>query len=231
MRTSILALVGLLALLGCRSSAPTRSVSGSLDGSIDSAQGEKVELSASSEAYAEAEAHRVQGRTEQAIAAYDRAIELDATNQVAWVGRGRARAAPGAPTGAVNDFAEAIRRNQRSEVWLHAPLLHRGMSLGALGRFEEAEADLSRSLQLNPSLQGYVARGSARAMLADVEGGLADAAEIERRASGQTAALQAAAGIRLELGDVEGGCAAAAKACDLGACEALEMARQVGRCP
>src|SRR5262245_28839780 len=91
---------------------------------------------------------RERGQLKQAIADYDRAIELDPRMASAFRGRAVARQDLGDLAGALTDFDRAIDLDPQSYVaYFGRGTLHRIM-----GDSEAELADLNQALQLNPRL-------------------------------------------------------------------------------
>jgi tetratricopeptide (TPR) repeat protein len=87
-------------------------------------------------------------RLNDAIAAYDRALELDPKLVDAYVGRGFVLAHTGASEAAIDNFAAALRLAPNH------PRAHFGLgrALRQQGHYAEAVAHLERAIQLNPEL-------------------------------------------------------------------------------
>jgi len=88
-----------------------------------------------------------QGRAEDALAEYNKAIRLDPTFAVAYFNRGQTYFALGQPQKAVQDYAEALRLNpDRAQVRL--VYASRAMAYTLLGNDSEAQEDIGRAVEL-----------------------------------------------------------------------------------
>ena len=110
------------------------------------------------------------GEFEQALASYDRALELDPQDANTWGNRGIALANLGRYEEAVASYDRSLELDpQDANAWGN-----RGNSLGDLGRYEEALASYDRSLELDPQkMNAWYNRGIALADLGRYEEALA----------------------------------------------------------
>jgi len=108
---------------------------------------------------------------EQAIADFDRAIQLDPQDAKAYSNRGAAYADLGQYEQAIADFDQAIQINpQYAEVYTN-----RGAAYAGLGQYEQAITDYDRAIQLDPQYaEAYYNRGVAYADLSRYEQAIAD---------------------------------------------------------
>jgi len=106
-----------------------------------------------------------------AIADYDRAIELDATDPAAWYGRGSTHVKAGDVEGAISDLTRTVQLRPR-----FAPAyINRGWAKALKRDFDGAMADLEEGLRLAPERpEGYVNRGNVRLVIGDPVGALKD---------------------------------------------------------
>jgi tetratricopeptide (TPR) repeat protein len=104
------------------------------------------------------------GKTEEALAEFDRSLTLDPYNVQALYGRGLIHQADRQHEQAITDFTAANGLTpQRIE-----PLLARATSYLALDKAKEAASDLDEAVQADPnSAQAWAARGTAYERLGD----------------------------------------------------------------
>jgi tetratricopeptide (TPR) repeat protein len=113
------------------------------------------------------------GRAVDAITAYTKSIELKPTRASPFVGRGRAFLALADKEAARKDFEYALMidaSNEAAKEALAAVYLDLGASLMGLGRFTEAIAAYTKSIELKPTLiDSRIGRGHAFLELKDKE--------------------------------------------------------------
>ena len=122
---------------------PVPNTAGSLSGtkSRQIIQGHATAQSGLGQAY-----HRL-GQDEQAVGAYNHAIEIYALDPNAYIGRGDCRVSLGDHDQALADYNEAIRLGPDYS----RAYSSRGKLLEAMGQDAQAEADYDRAIQLDPS--------------------------------------------------------------------------------
>jgi tetratricopeptide (TPR) repeat protein len=98
--------------------------------------------------------HHRAGRYVEALADFDRALELDPRNPFAFLLRGGTRRAKGNTAGAVSDFSRAIELNPR----VADAFLGRGLARLSLGQADEARQDFARAVAVDPDLGPTLAR-------------------------------------------------------------------------
>jgi tetratricopeptide (TPR) repeat protein len=109
------------------------------------------------------------GRTAEAIAAFDKALALDGTLHAARLNRAVAQLRSGQPAKALADL-ETIWKDESSPLRAQAAY-HQGIALDRLGRAADAEAWLSRAIELDSSLDAALLYlGHLREQRGDVEG-------------------------------------------------------------
>jgi len=104
------------------------------------------------------------GKTEEALAEFNQAIELDPNNADALYGRGLLYQGEKQDAQAIEDFtaANGLKPQQAD------PLLGRAVSYLALDKFKEAAADLDEAVQADPqNAQIWTTRGRAYERLGD----------------------------------------------------------------
>jgi tetratricopeptide (TPR) repeat protein len=87
------------------------------------------------------------GRTDEALAAYDRAIRILPGLGEAWLNRGIARLGQREYAAAEADFTRSLELNVREA---HKAYFNRALSLDARERYSEAYADFQQALELAP---------------------------------------------------------------------------------
>jgi Tfp pilus assembly protein PilF len=104
------------------------------------------------------------GKTAEALAEFNQAIELDPNNAQALYGRGLLYQGEKQDARAIDDFTAAYGlKPQQAE-----PLLGRAVSYLALDKFKEAAADLDEAVQADPqNAQIWTTRGKAYERLGD----------------------------------------------------------------
>ncbi len=112
----------------------------------------------------------MQASGEEAIANYDKAIELDSQNSDYYEWRGYAKRALGRNDDAINDFNKMVEIDG-------SPYAHevRGKVLLRLKRHQQAIADFSKMIEIAPDVPfGYFRRGNAKYELGQYEEAIAD---------------------------------------------------------
>lgn len=135
------------------------------------------------------------------ISLWDRAIELDRDNYVAWTSRASARLEQGEAALALGDLERAVALAPDYSTAREA----RAQALWRLGRPQEALADLDRALRLDPeSANAWSSRGFLRLATGDPAGALGDLDRALALRPGNPRALASRGGARLQTGDPQG---------------------------
>ena len=92
-----------------------------------------------------------QGKTDDAEQAVQRAVELSPDYALAYWIRGLVHQQRGQYAPAIDDFSQAIEREDQNEALKIQATGSRGMALAALGRHREALADLDRAIEARPN--------------------------------------------------------------------------------
>ncbi|MFG2002894.1 tetratricopeptide repeat protein [Spirillospora sp. NPDC048911] len=100
------------------------------------------------------------GRHLKAREAFDRALAQDASMATAWACRGVLSFETGDPAAAVRDLSRALELTDEAAAETPALLFNRAMALRAVGREDEARADLERAGKLAPG-DAEIQRGLA----------------------------------------------------------------------
>jgi tetratricopeptide (TPR) repeat protein len=108
---------------------------------------------------------------EEAIAYFDKAIELDPNFAEVWVNRGTAKGNLKRHKEAITDFDKAIELNPNDvKAWVN-----RGAAKGNLQRNKEAIADYDKAIELNPNdVEAWINRGVAKGNLQRNKEAIAD---------------------------------------------------------
>lgn len=203
------------------------------DRAVEEAAAQQRELNASPnyQAHQRGNAALQAGNWEAALEAFRTALESIPDDQVAYWRIGTSLAQLGRLEEALEAYRKSVALNVRGATWPWAVNYEMGNVLGALGRFDEAEAVLSASIEANATAPAYVARGrvSMSRQPPDFDAALEDFDEALRRDGESTAALLSLGGALLlldslepEQGYFEEGCAALLDACALGECRPLD---------
>ncbi len=102
------------------------------------------------------------GRCEEALEAFNKALEINPQNEVALANKGAVLSDLGRHEEALNAFDKALEMNPQNRIILS----NRGAALGNLGRYEEALNALDKALEINP--QNEVALANKGAVLSDL---------------------------------------------------------------
>ena len=95
---------------------------------------------------------------DRAIAEYSEAIEINPTDDNAYVCRGNVRAMRGDTAAAMADFAKALELNPRND----SAYYNRGVAQQSAGNWDEAIVDCTRAIELYPErADAYYTRGNA----------------------------------------------------------------------
>ncbi|EDX73566.1 tetratricopeptide repeat domain protein [Coleofasciculus chthonoplastes PCC 7420] len=110
------------------------------------------------------------GQFEQAIASYDKALQIKPDDHNAWYNRGTALLNIGEYEEAIASFEKALQFKPDSyEAWLN-----RGLALAKLGEYEEAITFFDKAIQIKPdSYEAWLNRGLALAKLGEYEEAIA----------------------------------------------------------
>ena len=123
------------------------------------------------------------GRTDEAIRAWERALELDPNNAGARAGLGIAQIFLKQPEPALVSIAAALRLSPRDPLTYHW-LSHMALAFSALGRWDEALDAARRSVQRTGSRIGYATLTCALAQTGRLQEAREAYAELERRIPG-----------------------------------------------
>jgi Tfp pilus assembly protein PilF len=167
------------------------------------------------------------GNYRQAIEDYDRAIEINPGFAMAYYNRGIAFKRLGDFKQAIKDYDRAIEIRPGYATAYN----NRGSAYNGLGNYRQAIEDLNRAIEIKP---GYAEAYNNRAKAYNGVGNYRQAIKDLYRAieikQGYADAYYNRAIVYLKQGDNILGCRDAQKACELGDCKVLEMAKDRGLC-
>lgn len=142
----------------------------------------------------------MQTSDEEAIANYDKAIELDSQNSDYYEWRGYAKRALGRNDDAIDDFNKMVEIDG-------SPYAHevRGKVLLRLKRHQQAIADFSKMIEIAPDVPfGYFRRGNAKYELGQYEEAIADLDAYLQITGADDSTYLLRAKAKEQLGDLEG---------------------------
>ena len=152
------------------------------------------------------------GGHKDAIADYDRAIELDSQDAEAHEGRGHAKNKMGDHKGAIADYGRAIELNPQDARTYNS----RGTAKDNMGNYEDAIADYDRAIELNPKYaMAYGNRGNTKSKLGNYEDAIADINRAIELNPQDATAYGNLGNTKLQMADYEGSIAAADRAIEL----------------
>ncbi len=114
--------------------------------------------------------HQKEGRGEQALADFDKALSIDPKNPIMLGARGNLLAGLGRLDAAMSDFSRIIIAQPKNA----AALIWRGEAFLAKGETRLALADLDRAVKASKSAEAYFARGRARLQTGDAAAAIKD---------------------------------------------------------
>jgi tetratricopeptide (TPR) repeat protein len=107
----------------------------------------------------------------------------------------------------------------------------RGVAYGDLGNYRQAIDDFSRTIEIKPGFaEAYNNRGTAYSALGDYRQAIEDYGRALEIKPGYADVYFNRGAVYLKQGDKIAGCRGAQKACELGNCKLLEMAKGKGDC-
>lgn len=169
----------------------------------------------------------MQGKSEEAINYCNRAINLYPGLTEAYNNRGLAYDKLKQHDQAIENYNQAIQLNSRYANAYN----NRGMAYHSLGKYQQAIDDYNQALNLQPDDAFiYSNRAAAYAILGQYEKAIEDFDRAIKLQPNYAAAYRNRSGLYLSLGKTDPGCNDAQKACALGDCTALELAKSKGLC-
>ncbi len=166
------------------------------------------------------------GNHQLAIGDYNEAIRLNPDDADAYYNRGNSYAALERHDLAIEDYNEAIRLKPNAKTYNN-----RGYSYDKLGRYQQALEDYNQAISLRPdNVKFFYNRGFAYAKLGQNQPAIDDFSEAIRLKPDSTDAYDRRGTVYLIQGQNVPGCSDAQKACALGDCRLLEIAKSKGAC-
>jgi len=169
------------------------------------------------------------GQYDRAIQDYDQAIRLDPNDADAYYNRGVAYAHLDQHDRAIQDYDQAIRLDPDHAI-SHC---NRGSIYFDLGQYDRAIQDFDQAIRLDPNdAIAYYNRGETYARLGQYDRAIQDYDQVIRLAPDNADAYEGRGLVRILSGyDDAMGCRDLRTACQMGACQGYEIARQEGLCP
>jgi protein O-mannosyl-transferase len=167
------------------------------------------------------------GNYRQAIEDFNKAIAISPEFVNAYGSRGNAFGSLGDYKRAIEDYSEAIRLKADSEESYY----NRGTLNAMLGQDPSAIEDFNMAIRLNPTnIKAYNNRGLINIRMGSYEQGLEDFNEAIRIKPDYIDPYINRASVYLKQGNYGPGCRDAQRACELGYCETMEIAKRKGLC-
>jgi protein O-mannosyl-transferase len=167
------------------------------------------------------------GRHQQAIEDFNKSIRLNPNDESVYYNRGTAYHKLSQYQQAIEDFNEAIHLKPNYIVAYY----NRGTAYANLGRYQQAIEDFNQVIRLNPN-DAFACnnRGTAYANLGQYQQAIEDFNQAIRLKLDYADAYEKRGLAYLLLGNKKLSCYDAQKACDLGHCKVLEIAKGKGLC-
>ncbi|MGD0277870.1 MAG: tetratricopeptide repeat protein [Smithella sp.] len=167
------------------------------------------------------------GYWKDSINFFSHTLKVTDNNWLAYYSRGYAYADLGNYRQAIEDYGRTIEINPvYSEAYNS-----RGFAYANLGNYKQAIEDFNRAIEIIPDYtMAYYNRGNAYADLGNYRQAIEDYGRTIEIKPGHAEAYYNRACIYLDQGDNISGCRDAQKACELGKCKLLEMAKSKGNC-
>jgi protein O-mannosyl-transferase len=167
------------------------------------------------------------GYWKNSIALFNHALQITKDNYVAHSSLGVVLFAEGKTEEAIDHYNKAIHITP--DYFL--PYSNRGIAYVKLGQYQRAIEDCSQAIRLKPDyVEAYNSRGTAYARLVQYQLAIEDYNEAIRLKPDYADAYNNRGTTYLLQGNNELGCPDAKKACALGNCKILEMAKSKGVC-
>ena len=167
------------------------------------------------------------GQYQRAIEDFNKAIFLSPNCLEAYYNRGTAYYKINQYQRAIEDFSQAILLNPD---YVEA-YNNRGLAYGQLGNFQQAIVDFNKVIMLKSNyIKAYNNRGLAYAEIGQYQRAIEDFNKATSLKENYADAYNNKAAIYLSQGNKDRGCYEAQKACKLGNCKTIEIAKVKGLC-
>lgn len=154
-------------------------------------------------------------------------VNASENNYLSFNNLGCALAAKGKIQEAIDNFNKAIQVAPD----LYLSYYNRGLAYSELGKYQRAIEDYDQTIRLKPDCAGaYISRGIAYAGLSKYEQAIKEFNMTLRLNADDTNAYHNRSLVYFKQGENELGCRDAYKACELGNCSALDLAKFKGLC-
>ena len=164
---------------------------------------------------------------QRALDDYNEVIRLQPNLAIAYVGRGNAYSALGQHQRAIEDYNKTIRLKPD----LADAYYNRGITYADIGQYQRAIKDFDEAISLQPDLpDAYGNRGNAYAALGQKQRAIEDFSKVIGLKPDDVLAYVNRGAAYLSQGNQKLGCLDAQKACTLGSCVTLELAKDQGLC-
>ncbi len=167
------------------------------------------------------------GRNDEAIYHYNKAIHIKPDYALAYNNRGISYGELGQYQQAIEDFNKAIRIRP---TYVDA-YYNRGVTYGNFRQYQQAIEDYNKAIDLNPNkIKFYYNRGISYVNLGQYEHAIENYNEVIHLKPDDAKAYYSRGVAYLNQGSKKLGCLDAQKACELGNCKLLELAKSKGKC-
>jgi len=172
------------------------------------------------------------GYWKNSIELFTHAAQVTKNNYKAYSLRGHAYAANGQYQQAIDNFSEVIRLKANYKTDYLMAYSGRGIAYVYLKQYQRAIEDFNEAISLKPDyINPYNYRGKAYSELGQYKSAIEDYSTAIRLKPDYTDAYNNRGVLYLSHGNKKLGCPDAQKACALGNCKLLEMAKGKGYCP
>jgi len=172
-------------------------------------------------------AYTTLGQYQLAVNNYNQAIRLDSSYANAYNNRGTAYSGLDLKEQAIEDHSTAIRlKPDYADAYYN-----RGIVFIESGQYQNAVDDFSKAIHLQPDyIPAYFNRAITYSEIKQYHLAIKDYTEIISLKPDHADAYNNRGAVYLNLGNKKSGCLDAQKACELGICKVLEMAKSKGDC-